>query len=409
MLCATSAISYIERNNVTVVGVQMKPYFELSDIQLGNLYSAFVLGYALFQFPAGVLADRFGPRRVLGVAMLLWGCFTILTALVGYLRLPYALDAFSVLVVVRFLLGITVSPTYPAAGRSIRRWVSSPRRAAANAVVITGIGVGMALTPPILVYFMSAFDWQKAVLLSSLPAFVMAITWLASAKNEATGEDGVESVQEGEDRASDQTPGQPRAPLLANKNLWLLTLSYSLQGYVFYVFATWFFIYLKEERHFKLKDSAWLAALPWLLTLVTTPLGGVVSDRLVRAYGHSWGRRLVPLLALSAAAVLLACGSRAADPYLAVGLLTVCQALVMSTEGAFWGSVLEISREHAGAGGGILNMGGNLGGFVAPTLTPLIAAHLGWVPALDLAAAIAATAGLVWLFISPGTLKSSLS
>src|SRR5262245_19073450 len=128
MLCAISTISYIERKNNMVVGAAMIPHFGWTNTQLGTLFSAFVLGYALFQFPAGLLADRFGPRRVLGVAMLLWGCFTILSAEVEFLRIPYGWSFFTVLLVIRFAFGIAESPTYPAAGRSILLWVAAPNR-----------------------------------------------------------------------------------------------------------------------------------------------------------------------------------------------------------------------------------------------------------------------------------------
>jgi ACS family glucarate transporter-like MFS transporter len=146
--------------------------------------------------------------------------------------------------------------------------------------------------------------------------------------------------------------------------------------------------------------------MPWLLTLVTTPLGGVLSDALVRRLGHRWGRRLVPLVALALAGGLLMLGARCERPYLAVALLAVCEALVMSVEGAFWAAVTEIDPARAGTSGGILNMGGNLGGLLAPVVTPWIAATFGWIAALDLAACVAILGGALWLWISPraGTL-----
>ena len=60
-----SAIGYLDRVNISIAGGSIAQEFHLSNIQLGAVFSAFVLGYALFQAPAGAVADRFGPRRVL--------------------------------------------------------------------------------------------------------------------------------------------------------------------------------------------------------------------------------------------------------------------------------------------------------------------------------------------------------
>jgi MFS family permease len=191
--------------------------------------------------------------------------------------------------------------------------------------------------------------------------------------------------------------------LLANKDLWLLTVSYALQGYVSYVFVFYFFKYLQEERHFGALQTSWLATAPWLLGLVTTPLGGLLSDWQVRRFGPVLGRRLVPLCAMVLAGVLLWVGPRMEDhPHAAVAVLAVCEALLMGTEGAFWASAIQLSRAHAGAGGGFLNTGGNLGGVFSPLVTSRLIHYFGWLPAFDVAGVIAVAGGVLWLFINLG-------
>ena len=82
-------------------------------------------------------------------------------------------------------------------------------------------------------------------------------------------------------------------------------------------------------------------------------------------------------------------------------LLAVCEALVMSVEGPFWAAATEIAPARAGTAGGILNTGGNLGGLLAPLLTPWVADTFGWIAPLDLAAGVAIVGGSLWLWISP--------
>jgi ACS family glucarate transporter-like MFS transporter len=381
--------------------------FRIDQTRMGGLFTAFLLGYALFQIPAGFLSDRIGPRRVLAGALLCWGGLTLLTAWAEYLFLASWLGVLNTLLVVRFLFGISASPTYPAAARSISQWVIPSRRAGANALVIAGIAVGSALTPPALAHLAVAVGWRTALLVSSLPAFLMALIWLWYSRDEPPSAlRQVVHLERTEGQKATAPPlshRQPRknASLLRDANLWLLSLSYALQGYISYVFIYWFFLYLVQVRHFTLLEGSWLATMPWLLTLITTPLGGGLSDVLVRRVGNPWGRRLVPLLALTLAGGLLMLGARCERPYLAVALLAVCEALVMSVEGAFWAAVTELAPARTGTAGGILNMAGNLGGLLSPLLTPWVAATFGWIAALDLAACIALLGGGLWLWISP--------
>ena len=78
-------VNFFQRVDISVVADSMMQAFQLTQTQMGSVFSAFVLGYNLFQVPGGMLADRFGPRRVLGWATLSWGLFTFLTGMIGKL------------------------------------------------------------------------------------------------------------------------------------------------------------------------------------------------------------------------------------------------------------------------------------------------------------------------------------
>ena len=78
-----SAISYLDRVNMSVAGQFLQNDLHLSNTQLGYVFSAFVLGYALFQAPAGRLADKLGPRVVIALATVWWGVFTALSGSVS--------------------------------------------------------------------------------------------------------------------------------------------------------------------------------------------------------------------------------------------------------------------------------------------------------------------------------------
>jgi ACS family glucarate transporter-like MFS transporter len=182
----------------------------------------------------------------------------------------------------------------------------------------------------------------------------------------------------------------------------LLTLSYTLEGYVGYIFVFWMYLYLVQERHFSLLRAGSFSSLSWLLSIVAIPMGGVVSDRLVSGtVGLRWGRRIVPLFGLGFAGIFLFLGARTPNAYLAVGYLTLATAMVLCSEGPFWATMIEIAGSNSGTAGGIMNMGSNIGGLVSPVLTPILAAHLGWKNALCVAALVSVVGAGLWLGISP--------
>ena len=381
LLSATATVSYLARVNLSVAGALLMSDFGLTQAQMGRVFSAFLLGYALFQVPSGMLADRLGARRVLGVAALVWAGSTALTAAVGGL---------AALVAARFLLGIGEAPTFPAAGKAISRWIPPAAQARANGVVLASIGLGSALAPPLLTAMMLRWGWRPAVLVTALPAMVVALAWFRAGPAEAPAD--VSPAQPGE---------APSGASLRSPSFVLLTLSYTLQGYVGYIFVFWFYLYLVQERHFDWMRGAALSSLPWILSIVAIPLGGWVSDRLVRRWGLCWGRRAVPLVGLSAAGLLLGVGAGTGNAYLAALSLAFSTACVLSVEGPFWATMMEIAGARSGTAGGIMNMGSNVGGFLSPALTPWLASYFGWTNALYLAAALAGVAALLWLPVRP--------
>ena len=180
-------------------------------------------------------------------------------------------------------------------------------------------------------------------------------------------------------------------------SFWFLSASYLLQSYLGYIFIFWFYLYLVQVRHFEVLKAASFTALPWIGTMFAIPLGGVFSDAAVTRWGATWGRRIVPLVALCTAAILLVIGARTPKPVVAVAALTACTVLVQCTEGPFWATMTQLSGEHSGIAGGTMNFGSNLGGMVSPALTPWLAERIGWETALSFTAGLAVVAALLWL------------
>src|SRR5713101_6094175 len=151
-----SAISYLDRVNISIAITPIEQAFHLNDIQFGRVFSAWVIGYALFQAPSGRMADRFGPRRILALGTIWWAVFTALT---GFVPSNFK-GALIMLLGVRFLLGVGESVVYPASNRLVASWIPSSERGIANGLIFAGVGIGAGVAPPLLTFIILNFGWR---------------------------------------------------------------------------------------------------------------------------------------------------------------------------------------------------------------------------------------------------------
>jgi ACS family glucarate transporter-like MFS transporter len=400
LLCATATAGYMVRVNISTAGPLLMNEFHLSQVTMGRIFSAFLLGYALFQIPAGVLADRRGARRVLSVATWLWVVVTVVLSLVGWGPFQTTTGiALITFIIIRIILGVVTSPTYPGSAQGVSRWILPRYQGRANGIVIASVGLGSALAPPLVSNIMVHWGWRPAVLASALPALIIAIIWLRIREPENI----IKKNPDAERKISaqitrDEKPGRG----LRTGSFYLLTLSYTLQGYVGYIFVTWFYIYLVQERHFGLISGAWMSSLPWVLSIISIPLGGLISDRLSAGRaGPLWGSRIVPVTGMMFSGILIAIGAHTGNAVIAAVSLALATAFILCVEGPFWAMMMRISGLRSGTAGGIMNMGSNIGGLISPALTPIIASLIGWENALRVAAVLAIIAALLWLGVKP--------
>jgi ACS family glucarate transporter-like MFS transporter len=391
LLLATATASYISRVNVSTAGPLIMEEFHLTQVDMGRVFSAFLLGYALCQVPAGLLADKWGARKLLTVAAWAWFGLTAISVLLPKDSGATGLfSAFSGFLFLRLLLGISSSPTYPGSAKGVSQWIPPAFQARANGIVLASIGLGSALAPLLVSAIMVRWGWRAALLASVFPALLVGIAWPRLK--------GVPPYLPA--HAVEHGKESPGSTLFRNRSFLLLTLSYSLQGYVGYIFVSWFYLYLVQERHFGLVSGAWMSSLPWLLTIVAVPLGGWLTDRLAAGRaGQRWGRRIVPMVGMGLSGILISIGAHTQEAVFAAIALAGATALVLSVEGPFWAMMLRLSGERSGRAGGIMNMGSNIGGFISPMLTPWIAMKIGWENALHVAAVLSVLAAILWLAI----------
>jgi ACS family glucarate transporter-like MFS transporter len=193
----------------------------------------------------------------------------------------------------------------------------------------------------------------------------------------------------------------PWSAVLKSKDVLAITISYFSFGYVAWIFFSWFYTYLAQVRGLNLKASAFYAMLPFLAMSVCCALGGMVSDRLTRAYGPRIGRCYLASVVLTLAAIFLALGAEVHSARLASIVLAGGAGALYLAQSSFWSVTADLAGPSSGSVSGFMNMGAQAGGWLTAWLTPMIAARFGWTASFLVAAALCLTGAAAWTRVDP--------
>lgn len=399
-----SAVAYVDRVNISIAAKPLAAAFHLSNIQLGWVFSAFVLGYAAFQAPAGRLADAAGPRRILTFGVIWWAVFTVLITVI-----PGG-NAWSLmlLILVRFGLGLGEAVVYPASNCIVARWIPASERGIANGIIFSGVGFGAGITPPLITALVLRWGWQSAFWCSAALGLVVGCAWFLLARD-TPREHPLITLRE-RMLIESSVPASPTAErgdylswrrIFTEPNILGVTFSYFAYGYAAYIFFSWLFIYLSEVRGVKMQESAYLTMLPLLAMAVGSPLGGWISDGWTRKSGAYAGRCGIAAIGMGLAAVFIAAGTQVASPRVASVVLALGAGSLYISQSSFWSFSAGVGKSSAGAVSGVMNMGGQIGGALTASASPFIASRVGWTWSFLVAAILCGVGAVVWLRVNP--------
>lgn len=398
-----AAMAYVQRTTVSVAAPELQAALQLSKQQLGWLFLAFTAAYAAGQLPGGALGQRFGPRAVFTGIGLVGVAATLATALPTYLMAGTAL--LGVLILAQALLGFGQGPVFPVFATVVERWFPSRRFALANGTISSGMLLGGALTPPLLVALTAAVGWRAAILWTALPALLLTLGWWHFGRDRPA-QHRLVTPQE----LAELDPAPPAPPLtfarmgevLRDRDILLLALSYLCMNFVFYMMMSWSFLYLVEQRGLVGLESGLMAMIPWIGAALGAALGGVLADRSAQRYGATRGYRILPLLSLPVGAVMLVAIPAAGSAALAVAALTLAFFAMEVNEGPYWAATMSIARADTGAATGVLNTGGNMGGILCQPLVAWMVADGDWTDAWTVGAVFALSAAALWTRVRCG-------
>jgi len=294
--------------------------------------------------------------------------------------------------VIRLATGICASPMYPAAGRMSANWNPPHARARVWGWIASGAGFGGACTPLLFSFMRAHYGWRGSFWLAGAASAALAGVWYWYVRD---------YPPEAKHAVPTYRASTPWREWFANRDLMLLTVGYVTANYFEYIFFFWLYYYFGEIRKMGADQSAIYTTLMWIAWILFTPTGGWVSDRLGARFGLRNGRRMVVVGCMATSAILVIIGSNVTGTAATVILLCLSLGFAAATDAPYWAAAIDASGKHSGTGGAIFNTGGNIGGMLAPTVTPLLAQRFGWSSGLYFGGAVVFVGVLVWFFLTP--------
>ena len=384
-------LSYMQRVAISQAAGPISHELHIPRQQMGLIFGAFGLSYALFEIPMGLLGDRLGVRRVLLQIVLAWSFFTALTGA--------AWNVVS-LGVIRFLFGAGEAGCFPNLTRMLGGWLPARERVTAQALMWAFTRWGGAATPPLALLFITLVGWRWAFVGFASLGVIWCIVFLLwfhddPKKHPSVNAAELELLQTSRALTS-HTPGEAHwLSLLLTAQIAALVLQYFCFSYVWYFYITWLPTYLREARGQSPERAAALAVLPLLFGGFGSLATGLAPRRLPR--------RAVAFFGFLGTAILLFAFTHihaVVPAMVAMGIASFCSDLTMPIS---WDACFQIGGSYTATVAAAMNMLGNLAGFIAPVVGGVILEHTGenWNIVIDTMVGAAMVSSLCWLYLNP--------
>lgn len=362
-------VNFIDRSAISFVIGPLKQEFNLTDTQFGMILSAFGLGYVLLTAFGGWLVDVCGSRIVWAIAAIAWslcvGMFGFATGFMGFIML-------------RFMLGVTEGPHFPAVSRTISDWLPPAERARALSLGLVAIPLSSVLGAPITSYLVVDFGWRTMFFTISALGIVWAFVWfwlfrdrpkdcarVSEAECEVIGtKASSKKVFEIEDPSIDWRFILTHPALMANN------FAYFAFGYMLFFATLWLPGYFLAAHNLNLKSVGWYLTIPWLTAALFLKIGGFISDALYKRTGNSrTARSHLIWMSQLLAAVFFVLLSYADTLSLSIVFLSLGLGFGMMPQSAFFSINIDVAKHRAGSSQGVTSSCLSLAGIIAPVLT----------------------------------------
>ncbi|MBV8818123.1 MAG: MFS transporter [Acidobacteriaceae bacterium] len=402
MFAVTLAVlSYVSRVCISQAAPDITRDLHLTTEQMGQIFGAFAISYALMEIPSGLLGDWIGAKKVLIRIVLWWSAFTALTG---------AMFSFGAMYLVRFLFGAGEAGAFPNLTKIFTVWLPHRERLRAQAIMWTSARWAGAFTPKLVFLVLLVMSWRMAFVFFGAVGVIWVVVFLVWFKDDPHEHPGVNAAEAAYiGSTAGQASGHGNVPwrkVLSSRSVWLLWVQYFALSFPWYFFITWMPSYLKDYWKLEGGEATTLAILPLFLGGVGCAVCGWVSPGLsARVGGATKSRKIMACIGFAGAGGLLIAAiqmKQAIPAMIAMGLASFCNDLVMPPS---WAACMDIGGKYAGTLSGSMNMMGNLAGFASPVVGGKILHDdpSRYPDLLYISAAVYFIGLLCWPFIDPVT------
>ncbi|MHA6802625.1 MFS transporter [Salinifilum ghardaiensis] len=389
LLCAMYFITYVDRVNISAAGPAIREDLGLNNTEFGLALSAFAVPYAFFQAFGGILADKFGPRRILGLFGLIWALSTVLTGFAGGIISLFA---------ARLALGFGEGASFPSATQAMARWLPPERRSWGQGITHAFSRIGNAITPVMVGAIIAMWDWRAAFWILGAASLVWVAVWWwfyrdsPAAHPDVTQEELAELPAERERGDKPKTPWRRLLPTVLP-----LTFVDFCYGWMLWIYLTWIPSFFSGSFDLELEKFTLFTSLVLVAGVIGDTVGGLLSDWLLARTGDARiARRRILVGGLAGSFVFVIPTLLVHDLVLVTLCLAVAFFFLEICNPVLWATAMDMAPEHAGTAGGLMNTGFGLAGMLSPAIFGLLVDRTGsWVVPFVVSAALLAVGCLV--------------
>ncbi|MDQ0199431.1 MFS transporter [Neobacillus ginsengisoli] len=391
-------IAYMDRSNISIVAIPMMKELGMNKVEFGLLSSLFYLGYCFAQIPGGLLAEKYGARKIVTVAVTWWSIFTSLTAVTSN---------YIVLCIVRFFFGAGEGPMYPGNAVFNSYWFQKHEKGRASSALLAGSFFGPVIAPGISVAIMVWFGWHGVFYIFGIMGVAVALVWYFVGRDKPEQHPWISEgekmlIIENRSISNSQKKSAPWKQYLRNYRFWAVGVQYLVVIYMNTFFLTWLPTYLIEVRNFSLKEMGFAASFPWLAICFSVLIGGAVSDKILqKTNSRMIARGGMAIVGFIFFILGLYLAAYSGSPWSNVVWLTVALGALGLPIVASWALANDLGQEFSGSVSGWMNTWGSIGGITSPILCGWFAQEMGWNTTLLINIIPVVFAGLLWFLIKP--------
>lgn len=373
---------------------------QLSDTQMGWAMSIFALGYALFQTPAGLLADKYGPRKILTAVVALWSIFTALTG---------AAWNYVTLLIVRFLFGAGEAGAFPGMARAIYSWIPLSERGIVNGINFSGGRIGAAFALPMVAWLMDIVGWRMTFLLLGVIGILWGILWYLWFRDNPEDHEGMSASEvnyirehTNRDIKEEKKVRIDFGKLFRSKTMWQLMGQYFASNFTFFFCLTWLFPHIKEKYGLDALEAGFYASAPLIFGALGNWFSGFLVDTIYKKNRWALSRKIPAIIGFFLASIGIVASVYMDEVTPAIILISIAVFGADMTLSPSWSVCVDVGKQFSGAVSGTMNMAGNIGSFLTALAFPYLLELTGTeVPFFYLAAGLNLLAIVLWMRVRP--------